>query len=582
MQKNPVQPYYWYLLQEVQSPWVMLNSVLIGAAINFFSNGTLTGSPVAYLIPFLVQSLSKSSMSYKRRHQALLGLLPLERPDPAFIMDFEGNIVLSGGETKAFFESHQFTNISQFIGPLAVKQIVSHFNDPEVGKKTAHEYYADCTCKWYSVRVKQVKNPRGSQSILVWMDDVSEVKQLHERIFAISNYSDQVIRHLDDLTQRQDIFTQLAPLILGMGFAGTFITLQDSDGGSSGLGAKKQDGEEVFSHYIKLDQDTDAPVMLSRRESGLVEKFASDYPSQEAFEKAFKFNPWIKKFLGQPVTHFVNYHEGDCSIIAFNKKDVSRNDDALFVHSMVNTTRSLFYLANLAIRNEEQFLQKVMGLCAAAEFSDEITGKHIIRVNIYSELLAKQMGMSDWFVHAISQVAALHDIGKVAIPELIKLNRKYSDFERASMQGHTVFGAQIIETMQSFGSASDAKLNMAYNIALNHHQSWNGHGYPGLKTETGEQPPLNRKVEEHAKLTPLKGDEIPIEALITGLADSYDALRSPRPYKPEFTHEKTLTILSLDDRTGITGADRFSPPVWAAFLEVADQMAQIYQEKSSS
>jgi len=581
MQNNPVQPFYWYFLKELRSPWVILNSCLIGAAINFFSTEHLFSSPVAFVIPFLVQSLSRSSMAFKNRHQSLLGLLPLERTDPAFIMDLAGNILLSGGQTKAFFEHQGFSNISEFIGPLAVQQIVDHFNSGLDTKKTAHEYYANSTCKWYSVRVKQVKNPRGSQSVLVWMDDVSAVKQLHERIFAISNYSDQVIRHLDDLTQRQDIFTHLAPLILGMGFQGAFITLQEPDGGWFGMSAKTEGPDLVFSDYIRLEKDTDAPVMLSRQESGLVEKFACDFESQEAFETEFKFYPRIKHFLGAPVTHFVNFHEGDCSVIAFNKKGVSRSEDALFVHSMVNTTRSLFYLANLAIKNEEQFLQKVMGLCAAAEFSDEITGKHIIRVNDYSELLAKHLGMSDWFVHAISQVAALHDIGKVAIPELIKLDRKYTDEERAAMQGHTVFGAQIIDTMQSFGTTTDTKLEMARNIALHHHQSWNGQGYPGLYSDSGELLPLSRDMMQHASRTPLKGDQIPIEALITGLADSYDALRSPRPYKPEFSHEKTLGILSKDDRTGITGADRFSPKVWAAFLEVADKMAVIYDEKSS-
>jgi HD-GYP domain-containing protein (c-di-GMP phosphodiesterase class II) len=73
--------------------------------------------------------------------------------------------------------------------------------------------------------------------------------------------------------------------------------------------------------------------------------------------------------------------------------------------------------------HNRQFLQKVMGLCAAAEYSDEITGRHILRVNAYSRFIAKELGFDIEFVENIGRVAALHDIGKVAIPELIKLGR---------------------------------------------------------------------------------------------------------------------------------------------------------------
>ena len=109
---------------------------------------------------------------------------------------------------------------------------------------------------------------------------------------------------------------------------------------------------------------------------------------------------------------------------------------------LLNTTRAIVSLADLARENDEQFLQKVMGLCAAAEYSDEITGRHILRVNAYCRLIAGKLGFKSDFVENIGRVAALHDIGKVAIPELIKLAKPHSRDQRLEMQMHTIYGAE--------------------------------------------------------------------------------------------------------------------------------------------
>ncbi len=580
MLKNPVQPFYRFFIQEMANPQILFNAALIGGSINWFGTGNIFATPMGFVIPFLVQVFSRSSVKYKNRFQALLAMLPLERKDPAFVMDHRGEIVLAMGKTQKYFASLGVSNLAQYLSETAVKTMVEHFYSKKK-QIQVFEFYAEQSHLWYAVKVKRLLYAGGEDSILVWMDNISSVKRLHERIFAISNYSDQIIRQLEDFTQKSDIYQRLAPFILGMGYQATFIALKDKSGNWIGQASKYQEAELIRSEAIALEFDSSAPILLSRKQQRLVQAQKTEDMTQEDFEQKYPFDPRIKTFVGEPIRHFINYHEGDTSIIAFNKiqsKNQENQEDELFLHSLMNTSHSLFFLVDLAIKNEEQFLQKVMGLCAAAEFSDEITGKHILRVNRYSALLAEQMQMSPRFIKSISQVAALHDIGKVAMPDLIKFSGKYNLEQREKMQMHTIFGAKIIQTMMNFASQQDPKLELAFNIALHHHQSYNGAGYPNLLQPNHQQAELSNDLASYRELSPLKGDEIPVEALIVGLADSYDALRSSRQYKPEFSHEKTFRILSEDDRTGITGSDRFSPAVWSAFLEVQDRMNLIFNE----
>jgi response regulator RpfG family c-di-GMP phosphodiesterase len=108
-------------------------------------------------------------------------------------------------------------------------------------------------------------------------------------------------------------------------------------------------------------------------------------------------------------------------------------------------------------------------------------------------------------------------------------------------------------------------MRMARNIALHHHQTFNGKGYPRLKLNGTIQAPLYKDYAEYQHNAPLSGTEIPTEALIVGLADRYDALRSRRPYKEAYSHEKTLGVMTNDDRSGISGRDWYGYEIWAMF-----------------
>jgi HD-GYP domain-containing protein (c-di-GMP phosphodiesterase class II) len=180
-------------------------------------------------------------------------------------------------------------------------------------------------------------------------------------------------------------------------------------------------------------------------------------------------------------------------------------------------------IAALQDETEEAFQISIHLLSRAAELHDENTARHVERVNEYSYFLAKELGMPSDFCDEIRYSAQLHDAGKMSVNvAVLRKQGPLDDEERFEMMRHPEYGFQIL-------SASD-RLKMAAEIALNHHEQWNGGGYP-----------VGRK-----------GEQIPISARIVALADIYDAIRSERPYKPAFTHEQARKIL-------LEGDDRFQP-----------------------
>ncbi|RLB27960.1 MAG: hypothetical protein DRG87_10355, partial [Deltaproteobacteria bacterium] len=195
------------------------------------------------------------------------------------------------------------------------------------------------------------------------------------------------------------------------------------------------------------------------------------------------------------------------------------------------------------------FLDTIHRLVLAAEYKDEETGDHILRMSRYSALIAQKLNLPDTDVQLILYASPMHDLGKIGIPDNILLKPgKSTDEEFGIMKTHTIIGANIL-------AYSKVKLiNIAEHIALSHHEKWNGKGYP----------------------QGLAGEGIHIAARIVGLADVFDALTSKRPYKNPYSIEKAIDIIKKEREK------HFDPDITDVFLKHIDEIVDIKSEVASA
>ena len=209
-------------------------------------------------------------------------------------------------------------------------------------------------------------------------------------------------------------------------------------------------------------------------------------------------------------------------------------------------------------------LELIHCLAKLAEYRDNETGQHVVRVGRYSGLLARKLGLDRATCELIEHASPLHDIGKIGIgDDILRKPGKLTPEEFEMMQRHVGLGKKVFQPLSFTESqqlrshtllgdmminiGSSPLLRMASEIALTHHERWDGTGYP----------------------IGLKGTDIPISGRIVAVADVFDALSSKRVYKPAFPIDKCFAI--LEEESG----SHFDPHVVAAFLSVREEIVKI-------
>ncbi len=199
-----------------------------------------------------------------------------------------------------------------------------------------------------------------------------------------------------------------------------------------------------------------------------------------------------------------------------------------------------------ATRNiRQRELETLFRLAKAGEYRDEGTGNHILRMAKYSRLIAEGLGLEEERCDQIEIAAPMHDIGKIGIPDYILLKpARLTPEELAIMQTHPAIGYEILQHSPS------KYLSMGAEIALGHHEKFDGSGYPNG----------------------IAGDKIYLEARIVAVADVYDALTSPRPYKRAWSSADALAYLTSNS------GSHFDPMCVTAFVAKIGEANLIQQE----
>lgn len=198
---------------------------------------------------------------------------------------------------------------------------------------------------------------------------------------------------------------------------------------------------------------------------------------------------------------------------------------------------------------KEASLETIIRLSRAAEYKDDDTGAHVLRMSNYAKSIALRMGYNKEMCERILNAAPMHDVGKIGIPDVILLKPgSLDDEEWKTMRRHTYMGKKILE------GSDDPVIQLAEEIAYTHHEKWDGSGYPRQ----------------------LKGSEIPCISAIVAIADVFDALTTKRPYKEPFSLEKSYRII----REG--KGSHFNPDVVDAFFAINDEILAIKDKYNDS
>lgn len=288
------------------------------------------------------------------------------------------------------------------------------------------------------------------------------------------------------------------------------------------------DGFQVMEGLNELEADSYLPVLVITAQPG---------------QKLRALQAGAKDFISKP----------------FDLTEVlTRINNMLEVRLLHNRLHSYNDLLETRVRErtadlQESYRETIFTMTRAAEYRDTDTGDHVQRISYYCAELSDNLGCDRDFRDMIVFASPMHDIGKIGVPDHILLKTgAFTPDEWEIMKGHAAQGATIL------GNSKSPYLTMGAEIALGHHERWDGGGYPGG----------------------LKAEAIPLSARMMNICDVYDALRSRRPYKPAFDHAKALDIITRGD--GRTQPEHFDPEILRLFEKSHQSFRDIFETYAAS
>ncbi len=551
-----------------------LAAFIVGSSIHLFSmlNASLVGTDYIaglmtsieqapfygmgkFLIPFIVPGIVTLIGKHLSRHrqQELIGLFPEMNPDIVLKVNEQGDINYANPSASAMLQKLNFEGRDlDVLLPPEYKDHVGNVRGIDTKIHTTHSVGGvDIE---YTIRGKE-----GNPSVFISGHDATHLHDLQRHLNETQSRSEQLTDFfgatLAECAEQESIFKNAQE--------GIIKTLMSSENINSELWpthvflAEFKDGllrghvyrgskDDLIKmpEEVIIDPSKDHYVVLQNIGHLYWSNWEDEGGSIEPFQE--RFHPTVRKHIGT-IARFATYNTGRVALVAYYQGRKITELDAKVLKGLAVYASGLHRISQEQASTEEAFIYTVNSLARASEANDEDTGDHIVRINEYSRAIAEAMDLPDEFVRTIHYSAQMHDVGKIHVnPAILKKPGKLTDEEFAEMKSHPVYGAKIL--------GDSKRLSMAAEIALGHHEKYNGRGYPNG----------------------LSGEDIPLSARIVSITDVYDALRQARVYKPAFSHEKAMEIITKGD--GRTDPAEFDPKVLAAFVSINAEMARIFDQ----
>ncbi|MBN1292310.1 MAG: response regulator [Candidatus Latescibacteria bacterium] len=310
---------------------------------------------------------------------------------------------------------------------------------------------------------------------------------------------------------------------------------------------------ELETEYITF-AETSPFKALEILDNHMINVIVTDYlmPGMDGIEFLLE----AKKKITQATTIILTGYAGkenavhainEIGIYHYVEKPWDNDELLIIIKNAVERGDLLTEISNKYKELKEAYVGTIYRLATAAEAYDDSTFTHVLRISLFSSELARLSGENEDFCHTIKYASMMHDIGKIGIPlDILNKEDSLTVDEYKIVQKHTENGAVILRNPEN------SLLKMAHDIALNHHEQWNGEGYP----------------------KGLHGDSIPKSARIVAVADMFDALLSERSYKPNFLPGKVRGIIETEKGWHL------DPVITGILLDNYEAFTKIYDDLS--